>query len=98
MTTDDGRPLARLAPRRQLVGIWLPVLALGLVLAGIALDATGRLIPGVLASAVGAVLAWFGRNTRWRGIAIAALFLGVLLVLASLVVYLVGQGNFGVPA
>jgi len=90
-----GRRLRRLEPKRELTGPWLPILALCFVLGALALDATVGAIPGLVAAAVGTLLAWFGREAKWRGIATLALILGILLVLVFLVVLMIGRENIG---
>jgi len=101
MTSDPStggrrsRRLGRLEPKRKLMGAWLPILALVCVLGAIALDATVGAIPGLVLAVAGAVLGWFGREARWRGIATLALYLGIFLVLVFLAVLLIGRQNIG---
>jgi len=89
------RRLGRLEARKRVIGPWLPILALCFVIGGIVLDATVSAIPGLTSAAVGTILAWFGREAKWRGVATLALVLGVLLVLVFLAVLLIGRENIG---
>ncbi|MFC2081806.1 hypothetical protein ACFLSF_03100 [Candidatus Bipolaricaulota bacterium] len=91
----DRRRLGRLAPTRKLTGPWLPVLALCFVLGGLVLDATVGAVFGLVAVVVGVILAWFGRDAKWRGMAYLALYLGIFLVLVFLVVLVIGRSNIG---
>ena len=90
-----SRRLGRLEPKRRLVGAWLPILALVCVLSAVVLDATVGAIPGLVLAVVGGILAWFGREAKWRGIATLALYLGIFLALVFLAVLLIGRQNIG---